>query len=96
MRLVIPQGDRTKEIVLLAINDSVPESPQQYICTIDKVDSDAKINASHKTAEVLVPANDKASGIILIDPSTRNLLVGEPTPGYNGVFEIRLVCWLVY
>jgi hypothetical protein len=86
---LFPQGTRTKYIVLLAVNDSIPEAVQQYECTLVTADNDANINASHKTAVIEIPANDKAKGIIAIDAATRHLLVGEPASGYDGSFTIR-------
>ena len=85
------QGDTSQFIVLHAVDDSVAEEGQSFTCQLVSADNGGVLDSELDEATVYIPANDKVEGVVSIDPSARNIIAGEPTQGYDGVFVVRLV-----
>lgn len=84
------QGVTSQFIRLQAIDDSVAEEGQSFTIKLVSADSGGMLaSAPLDQATVHIPANDKVEGVVSIDPSTRNIIAGEPVQGYDGVFVIR-------
>ena len=64
---------------------------QTFTCELVSADYGGKLDAALTQARVHIPANDEVEGIVSIDPSTRDIIAGEPVQGHDGVFVIRLV-----
>ena len=67
------------------------EEGQTFTCQLVSVDNGGVLDPALDEARVYIPPNDKVEGVVSIDPSTRDIVAGEPVQGHNGVFVIRLV-----
>ena len=74
-----------------ALDDSIAEEGQSFTLELVGVDNGGTLDPALDQATVHIPANDKVEGVVSIDPSTRNIIAGEPVQGYDGVFVVRLV-----
>ena len=68
------------------------EAGQTFTCELVSVDNGGILDSALDEATVHIPPNDKVEGVVSIDPSTRDIITGEPVQGHDGVFVIRLVC----
>ena len=67
------------------------EEGQTFTCELVSVDKGGILDPALDEAKVYIPPNDKVEGVVSIDPSTRDIIAGEPVQGHDGVFVIRLV-----
>ena len=65
------------------------EVGQSFTVELVGVDNGGILDSALDKARVHIPPNDKVEGVVSIDPSTRNIIAGEPVQGYDGVFVIR-------
>lgn len=64
-------------IELTAVNDSLPEGQEQFTVELVSATNGGMLDQSKKTAQLYIPANDNARGVISIAASSRNVLVKE-------------------
>ena len=67
------------------------EEGQTFTCQLVSVNNGGVLDPALDEARVHILPNDKVGGVVSIDPSTRNIVAGEPVQGHDGVFVIRLV-----
>ena len=75
--------------MLHALDDLVPEVGQGFTVHLVTADNGGIIDSALDRATIYIPANDKVEGVVAVDPSTRNVIAGEPMGGYDGLFVIR-------
>ncbi|XP_071506649.1 adhesion G-protein coupled receptor V1-like [Diadema antillarum] len=88
--LVFQQGDSRESIIIEAVQDGILEGEERFVLSITSVTVDAEISPVYGTATVVILANPDSAGSVSILPSSRNLLIGEPSGNYNGQAEIHL------
>lgn len=67
------------------------EEGQTFTCQLVSVNNGGVLDLALDEARVHILPNDKVGGVVSIDPSTRNIVAGEPVQGHDGVFVVRLV-----
>ncbi|XP_068693739.1 adhesion G-protein coupled receptor V1-like isoform X3 [Montipora foliosa] len=89
--IIFRQGVASGFIMLYALDDLVAEVGQSFTVQLVAADNGGIIASALDRATIHIPANDKVEGVVAVDPSTRNIIAGEPMGGYDGLFVIRLL-----
>ncbi|NXU16592.1 GPR98 protein, partial [Pardalotus punctatus] len=79
-----------KLIILHAIQDGLLEGNETF--TIQLVTTgDAEISPVNGVATIIIVGDEGASGVVGIAPSSKHVLIGEPSGNYNGTALISLI-----
>uniref|UniRef100_A0A8C5LUA9 Adhesion G protein-coupled receptor V1 n=1 Tax=Leptobrachium leishanense TaxID=445787 RepID=A0A8C5LUA9_9ANUR len=88
--LMFNESDTRKSFTLQAIQDGLLEGEEKYSIQLVSIDYSV-ISPVDGTATIVITGDVGASGVVGIDPSYHNVLIGEPSGYYNGTAHIRLV-----
>ncbi|XP_069081373.1 adhesion G-protein coupled receptor V1 [Pleurodeles waltl] len=88
--IVFNETDSRKNIVLQAIQDGLLEGNERYSIQLIAVDN-TEIAPFDGTATIIVMGDQGALGTVAIAPSSRHVLIGEPSGMYNGTASISLI-----
>ncbi|XP_054253432.1 adhesion G-protein coupled receptor V1 [Indicator indicator] len=84
------ETESQKLIVLHVIQDDLLEGNETF--TIQLVSTgDAEISPVNGVATIIIVGDEGASGVVGIAPSSRHVLIGEPSGNYNGTALISLI-----
>ncbi|PNJ49879.1 ADGRV1 isoform 24, partial [Pongo abelii] len=79
-----------KTIVLHTLQDTVLEEDRRFTIQLISVD-EVEISPVKGSASIIIRGDKRASGEVGIAPSSRHILIGEPSAKYNGTAIISLV-----
>ncbi|XP_065821533.1 adhesion G-protein coupled receptor V1 [Labrus bergylta] len=89
--LVFTETDSMKTFVIRALADSVLEGDEHFTVKLFPAGSGAVIDPLDGIASIAIRADKAALGIIGIEETSRNVLIGEPQGDYNGSAVVSLV-----
>ncbi|XP_008059253.2 G-protein coupled receptor 98 [Carlito syrichta] len=84
------ETESQKTIVLHTLQDSVLEEDRRFTIQLISVD-EVEISPVKGSASIIIRGDKGASGEVGIAPSSRHVLIGEPSAKYNGTAIISLV-----
>ncbi|XP_006885449.1 PREDICTED: G-protein coupled receptor 98-like [Elephantulus edwardii] len=84
------ETESQKTIVLHTLQDTVLKRDKRFIIQLISVD-DAEISPVKGSASIIIRGDKEVSGEVGIAPSSRHVLIGEPSAKYNGTAIISLV-----
>ncbi|XP_031160888.2 adhesion G-protein coupled receptor V1 isoform X2 [Sander lucioperca] len=89
--LVFTGTDSMKTFVIRALADTALEGDEHFTVRLFPAGSGAVIDPLKGMATITIQADKAALGIIGIQESSRNILIGEPQADYNGSAVVSLV-----
>ncbi|KAF7670351.1 hypothetical protein LDENG_00010120 [Lucifuga dentata] len=89
--VVFTGSESQKTFVIRALADTVLEGEERFIVRLFPTDSDVVIDSLNGMATITIRGDKAALGIVGIEESSRNILIGEPQGDYNGSAAVRLV-----
>ncbi|XP_042344940.1 adhesion G-protein coupled receptor V1 [Plectropomus leopardus] len=89
--LVFTETDSVKTFVIRAVADTVLEGDEHFTVWLFPAESAAVIDPLNGMATITIRADKAALGIIGIEESSRNILIGESQGDYNGSAVVSLV-----
>nr|XP_011757031.1 G-protein coupled receptor 98 isoform X6 [Macaca nemestrina] len=84
------ETESQKTIVLHTLQDTVLEEDRRFTIQLISID-EAEISPVKGSASIIIRGDKRASGEVGIAPSSRHILIGEPSAKYNGTAIISLV-----
>ncbi|KAK7934133.1 hypothetical protein WMY93_005029 [Mugilogobius chulae] len=89
--VVFAQNDTMKTFVIRALADNIPEGDEHFRVQLFPVEKDVVIDPLKGIATITIHADKAALGIVGVDETSRNILIGEPKGPYNGSAAVSLV-----
>ncbi|PNI73010.1 ADGRV1 isoform 12 [Pan troglodytes] len=84
------ETESQKTIVLHTLQDTVLEEDRRFTIQLISID-EVEISPVKGSASIIIRGDKRASGEVGIAPSSRHILIGEPSAKYNGTAIISLV-----
>uniref|UniRef100_A0A452QT71 Calx-beta domain-containing protein n=1 Tax=Ursus americanus TaxID=9643 RepID=A0A452QT71_URSAM len=88
--LLFDETESQKTIVLHALHDTVLEEDRHFTIQLISLD-EVEISPMKGSASIIIRGEKGTSGEVGIAPSSRHVLIGEPSGKYNGTAIISLV-----
>ncbi|XP_068559504.1 adhesion G-protein coupled receptor V1 [Cebidichthys violaceus] len=89
--LVFTEAESMKSFMIRALADTALEGDEHFTVRLFPAESGAVIDPLTGMATITIRADKAALGIIGIEESSRNILIGEPLGDYNGSAVVSLV-----
>ncbi|XP_037338537.2 adhesion G-protein coupled receptor V1 [Pungitius pungitius] len=89
--LVFNKTESMKSFTIRALTDTTLEGTEYFTIQLFPAESGAIIDPLKGMATITIRADKAALGIVGIEESSRNILIGEPQGDYNGSAVVRLV-----
>ncbi|XP_029296357.1 LOW QUALITY PROTEIN: adhesion G-protein coupled receptor V1 [Cottoperca gobio] len=88
--LIFTETESMKTFVIRALADTALEGDEHFTVRLFPAESGAVIDPLNGMATITIRADKAALGIIGIEESSRNILIGEPQGDYNGSAAVSL------
>ncbi|XP_059193370.1 adhesion G-protein coupled receptor V1 [Centropristis striata] len=89
--LVFTETDSMKTFVIRALTDTELEGDELFTVSLFAAGSGAVIDPLNGMATITIMADKAALGIVGVEESSRNIVIGEPQGDYNGSAVVSLV-----
>ncbi|XP_037634420.1 adhesion G-protein coupled receptor V1 isoform X2 [Sebastes umbrosus] len=89
--LVFTETELMKTFVIRALADTALEGDEHFTVRLFPAESGAVVDPLNGMATITIRADMAALGIIGVEESSRNILIGEPQGDYNGSAVVSLV-----